>query len=412
MSDSNIKLRFLGGASEVGALSMVMEYRDTSLIFDHGMLPAEPPEYPMRPPIVDVALLTHSHLDHCGMMPSLIRMNDIGVLATHPTVEVSELLLYDSLKIANIEGYPKHFDKIDIKNTKAAFDLVGFNSKRDLGGLEIEAHSAGHIPGSTMYEIRGEETTLFTGDINTMNNRLMWGTHPVKCDNLIMETTYGGEDHPDRLETESEFLDKIDETLDKGGQAIVPVFAVGRTQEILMVLNDNDYDVWYDGMGRTVGRIYQNHEGFIRSHSALKKAMNSANEVKSHSSRKKAMDAEVVVSTSGMIEGGPVLSYIIDKRKDPNTSIMMTGYQVPGTNGERLLEHGMIRDKGATVPVECNVERYDFSAHAGHSELVEFAKGCDPEKIVLMHGDNREMVAEDLSEFDVYMPIEGEELEI
>ena len=193
---------------------------------------------------------------------------------------------------------------------------------------------------------------------------------------------------------------------------MVPVFAVGRTQEILMVLNDRNYDVWYDGMGRTVSRIYQNHEGFIRSIKALRDSVGNANKVKSHSTRKQAMDAEVIVTTSGMLEGGPVLNYLQEIRRDPKSSILLTGYQVEGTNGDMLLNNGMIRDRGATLPVECEVEKYDFSAHAGHSELVEFAKGCEPENIVLMHGDNRKELAKDLDEFDIYMPDEGETIEL
>ncbi|MGM0405280.1 MAG: MBL fold metallo-hydrolase [Thermoplasmatota archaeon] len=366
----------------------------------------------MRSPLVDMAFLTHSHLDHCGMMPALVRQNDVRVLTTHPTLEVTELLLYDSLKIAEIEGYPKHYEKQDIKRTKAAFDMMGYSSKREVGGLEVEIHSAGHIPGSSMFEIKGEENTLFTGDINTQNTRLLWGTNPIECDNLILEATYGGEEHDDRTETEKAFLDKVDETLERGGQVIVPVFAVGRTQEILMLLDDRDYDVWYDGMGRTVSRIYQNHEGFIRSVKALRKSMENANKVKSNSTRKQAMDAEVIVTTSGMLEGGPILSYLQKIRRDPKSSILLTGYQVEGTNGDMLLNNGMIRDRGATLPVECEVEKYDFSAHAGHSELVEFAKGCNPEKIVLMHGDQREKLAEDLDEFEIYMPNEGETIDI
>jgi len=396
----------------VGPLSMVMEYKNTTLIFDHGMLPADPPEYPMRPPLADISFLTHSHLDHCGMIPSLVRTCDVNVLATHPTLEVVELLLYDSLKIAGIEGYPKYFDKGDIKRTKAAFDLMGFNSKRDIGGMEIEVHSAGHIPGSMMAELRGEETVLFTGDINTTNSRLVWGAHPVRCDTLILEATYSGKEHGDRAETENEFLDDIDDVLSRGGQAIVPSFAVGRTQELLMVLNDRGYDVWFDGMGRTVNHIYLNHKGFLRSGKALEKAVNNASPVRSNKTRNRAKEAEVVVTTSGMLEGGPVLDYIMDKRRDPNTGIFLTGYQVEGTNGDRLLKNGMIQDRGATVPVECSVKKYDFSAHAGHSELLDFANGCDPEKIVLMHGDDREELAKDLKEYDVYIPVEGETIEV
>lgn len=407
-----MKLRFLGGVSEVGPLSIELSDRGTDLLLDHGMLPADPPEYPMRSGMVDIALLSHSHLDHCGMLPSLVRSHDVNILSTHPTLEVVDLLLYDSVKIAEIEGYPKYFDKEDIKRTKASFDIVGYNSKRDIGGMEIELHSAGHIPGSAMYELRGEKTTLFTGDINTINTRLLWGAHPVKCDNLILEATYAGEDHPPRIETEKRLLDDIDETLNRGGQVIIPVFAVGRSQEILSILNDRDYDIWFDGMGRTVNRIYLNHEGFIRDVDELEDATNNVNEVTSNKSREGAKKAEVIVSTSGMVEGGPVVEYIMNKRKDKKSSIFLTGYQVPGTNGNKLLEEGRLEDRGVTVPVECEIKKFDFSAHAGHSPIVDFAKGCDPENIVLIHGDQRELLAEDLSEFNVFIPKEGESLEI
>lgn len=407
-----MKLEFLGGVSKVGPLSMLMNNKDMTLIFDHGMLPANPPEYPMRSPLVDIAFLSHSHLDHCGMLPALVRQSPVDVLATHPSIEIAELLLYDSLKIAEIEGYPKHYEKEDIKKTKAAFDIVGYNSKRDIGPMEIEVHSAGHIPGSSMYEIISDETTLFTGDINTVNSRLVWGSHPVKCDNLILESTYAGEEHPDRNEEEKRFLDKVDETLNRGGKVIVPVFAVGRTQEILMLLNERDYDVWVDGMGRTVNRIYRNHGGFLRSVNDLERAIKNTKEVKSKSSRKQAQDSEVIVTTSGMLEGGPVLQYLKNVRRDTKSSVMITGYQVEGTNGSLLLDKGMVKDRGATLPVECDVERYDFSAHSGHSELIEFAEGCDPENIVLMHGEKREELAEDLSDFNIYIPDEGETIEL
>ncbi len=406
-----MKLNFLGGASEVGALSMLMHKDNKTLMFDHGMLPADPPKYPMRAPVVDYGFLTHSHLDHCGMIPALIRQNNVPILATHPTLEVMELLVYDSLKIAGIEGYPKHYEENDIRNAKAAFDLVGYESARSLDGIDISVHSAGHIPGSSMFEIMGDQTTMFTGDINTINTRLLEGTYPVKCDNLIMETTYGGREHPDRKEEEKRFLDKVDEVLKRGGQVIVPSFAVGRTQELLMILDDRSYDVWYDGMGSVVNKIYMSHEGFLREPKELRKAVEHANEVNNESDRKRAKDAEVIVSTSGMLEGGPVLDYIKEVRRDPKSAILLTGYQVEGTNGDRLQEHGTIRDRGATLPVECEVVRFDFSAHAGHEQLIEFAKGCEPENIILCHGDKRGMVAEELSEFEVYMPKEGEELE-
>ena len=119
-------------------------------------------------------------------------------------------------------------------------------------------------------------------------------------------------------------------------------------------------------------------------------------------------------TTSWMLDGGPVVSYIEAIRSDPRSAILLTGYQVEGSNGRKLLENGSMDFRGVTERVECEVLKYDFSAHAGHNELIAFAKGCSPEKIVLMHGDERELLAGDLRSegFDVQLPKNGEKFSL
>jgi putative mRNA 3-end processing factor len=123
---------------------------------------------------------------------------------------------------------------------------------------------------------------------------------------------------------------------------------------------------------------------------------------------------EVILTTSGMLDGGPVVSYIDAIRDDPKSAILLTGYQVEGSNGRKLLETGMLEVKGVSERVQCEVMKFDFSAHAGHNELLAFAKACEPEKIVLMHGDDREILAGDLRSdgFEVLLPQNGEKFEL
>ncbi len=409
-----MRFRFLGGASRVGSLGLVAEQNGMRLLFDYGMTPTSPPGYPEQAPEVDMLLLTHAHVDHSGMVPWVVSRYGMEVLATPATSSVSEILMEDILKISEYEGYPKQYYKRDIKETKRAFREISFGESVYAGGMEIVPHSAGHIPGATMYQLMNGRSYMFTGDINTINTRLVWKAKPVKTDVLIMESTYAGREHPNRAEQEADFLASIDEVISRGGQAIIPSFAVGRTQEMMLLLEKHGYDVWVDGMGKSISFIYLDNPDYIRSESKLKRAIKHVRMVRGRRDREKAArEAEVIVTTSGMMDGGPVLSYVERIKDDPKSGIFLTGYQVEGTNGRKLVETGMLNISGVDERIEAEVKQYDFSAHAGHSELLEFARACEPEDIVLMHGDNRKLLADELEkEFNVYTPAEGEEFEL
>ena len=406
-----VKVKFLGGCEEVGKLGMVMEADDIRLLFEYGISPTKPPSYPAEAPPVDLVLLTHAHLDHSGMIPYLANRQECMVWSTKLTREICHILFIDSLKVAKAEGYAYPFSKHEVKEIYSRFVSVEPSEVRDIGKLKLHVHHAGHIPGSVMFELRGSRTLLFTGDINTINTRLLWGTHPVKCDLLFMEGTYAGRDHPDRRELEKLFLDTIDETVRRGGIAIVPAFAVARSQEMALILANSGFDVWMDGMGEKISKLFLDYPEYIRSSKKLEKALSQLKLVHSNHGRKLALKGEVILTTSGMLDGGPVLWYLEKLRKDPRSAVLLTGYQVPGTNGRQLLEKGTLDFYGVSQKVECQVHYFDFSAHAGHKQLVDFARKCSPEKIVLLHSDNREPLAEDLSDFaEVYTPKDGEEL--
>ena len=400
--------QFLGGASEVGRLGMVLKNGPTSVLFDYGLLPKDPPQYPLPAPPVDGMFVSHAHLDHTGMIPWITRRQDVDVVLTPPTADVADLLLEDSLKIADAEGFDAPFDDHDLRIARRHYRTVDFQDNVDMGELEVTAHPAGHIPGATMYEINGNQTMLFTGDLHTLTTDLVWGARPVKCDTLFIESTYAGRQHPERLKSEYAFLKKIDQVVNRGGLALVPSFAVGRTQDIILTLAKARHEVWLDGMGKKVNSIYVQHPEYIRSVKKLRQAMNHVNVVRNPKERDLALKGEVIVTTSGMLDGGPVLRYLEAIREDSKSAILLTGYQVEGTNGRRLVDEGVIDLWGVDVDIRTEWQKFDFSAHAGHDDLVRFVEAYDPQRVVLMHGENREILGEALEGREVVLPKEGQ----
>jgi len=412
--NNGITSQFLGGSNEVGSLAMVLEADGIRLLYEYGMTPSNPPSFPLPPPPVDITLLTHAHLDHSGMIPWLCSRENHQILSTELTKQISKVLFKDTVKIAKTEGYASPFSNDDVKEAEHSFIPVEINGKKEIGDdTELHFHSAGHIPGSLMFEFIGSKKILFTGDLNVINTKLIKGTKPVKCDILFLETTYAGREHPKREELEKQFLDKISEVVNRGGVAIIPSFAVSRSQELAIILKNSGFNIWFDGMGKRVSKIFLRYPKYLRSADNLKKALNKINLVHSDQGRRLALKSEVILTSSGMMDGGPVLNYMNKLKNDSKSAVLLTGYQVEGTNSRLLIDKGKLNFYGVIENVDCEVQYYDFSAHAGHSELIEFAKACEPEKIVLFHGENRKALVEPLNEFsEVYTPNTSEILNL
>jgi putative mRNA 3-end processing factor len=410
-----MKLTLLGGASEVGSLSAYLEEGGMRLLFDCGLTPSKPPKYPMKPPAVDLAFLSHAHIDHSGMIPWLCANYGMDVVTTKPSVVIGTMLLDDSVKVSSLEGYPAPYDKSDVKLLKRHFQEVRYGDNIEVGGMSMDVHSAGHIPGAAMFQVHSDRSLLFTGDINTLDSHLVSGAKPVKCDVLVIEATYSGRDHPPRAETERHFINKVREVVERGGTAIVPAFAVGRTQEMMMTLMNSGLSIILDGMGWAVNRHYLSMPEYLRAPERLSDAVSQTRVVRNPGDRKAmAGRSNVVITTSGMVDGGPVLEYIAERRNDRNSAVLITGFQVEGTNGRMLMDSGELMLGSEKVKVQCELGFYDFSAHADHNELIKFIKACSPEEVVLCHGDNRAALAADLRDdgFRIHMPKEGQQLEV
>ncbi|HEV2316860.1 MAG TPA: MBL fold metallo-hydrolase [Thermoplasmata archaeon] len=406
-----MELQFLGGASEIGSLGLVVRDSGRTLLFDYGMTPTDPPQYPRPAPLnVDAAFLSHAHLDHSGMTPLLSRLPRARIVATPVTAAVTDLLTRDSLKVAKMEGYLEPYTTEDIRALNSRFEVVPLKSAYRRQGIEVELHAAGHIPGASMFLYRGDHDVLFTGDLSALPSRLVGGASTVECDVLAMESTYAGREHPDRKLTEERLRQRIDEVLEDGGRVLIPAFAVGRAQEVILALAQSGLDVWLDGMARKVNDIYRSAPEALRDSRKFHRAIESVHIVEHSGERRHALrEAEVIVTTGGMLDGGPVLYYLAEMYRDPHHAIFLTGYQVEGSNGRQLVEQGTITIDEVTVRPACQVEAFDFSSHAGHSELVAFAKSTNASKVILMHGDQRPELARSLSEFtEVQMPQNGE----
>ena len=175
----------------------------------------------------------------------------------------------------------------------------------------------------------------------------------------------------------------------RGGTVLIPAFANGRTQDVVMMLHKHlpHLNVHVDGMGKRVAKTHLNHPHLLRDGGELERAWRWAKQVSSKSDKKKALGADVIVTTSGMLEGGPALWYLNRLRHDQKNAIFFTGYQARDTGGRTLLETGTISIYGQEAHVSLDMEQFSFSTHAGHQEILEFARACEAKHVVVYHTD-------------------------
>lgn len=416
-------ISFFGAAQEVGRSSIMLHDNDKRIMFDYGVKLGKGLEYPIQAPDVDALILSHAHLDHCGAIPVLYRHKpDIPAIGTPPSLDLSELLLKDSLKIARIEHKKAHFTEAQMNLYKRRYRRIPYGMQADLLGMNIEMQDAGHVAGSaiTLLERKhGKENKriVYTGDFKLQKQVLHDGAKIVKGDLLIMESTYATRDHPDKAQLVKEFIAKIKETLDNRGNVLLPVFAVGRGQELLTLLYENGLaqHTYVDGMINSATEIILRHPKYITHPHRLSDAVEESNRIRDSTDRRSVLDEpSIILTTAGMLEGGPVLNYIT--RLNEESRIFLTGFQVEGTNGRLLLEKKYVRIDGVPHKIKTPVQFFDFSAHAGREDLYRYARECSPNTIICVHGseENSKALAEALSGegFDAHAPKVGDVIKL
>jgi putative mRNA 3-end processing factor len=409
-----MKLRFLGGVREVGRSAVLV---NDTLLLDYGTKTGNPPSFPVDGPRgIDpgAVVVSHGHLDHAGTVPALLAGDARPpVHWTPPTYELALTLARDTLKLRG-GSYACPFTENDVRRLTQVSTLQDYGEPFEAAGHEVTLYDAGHIPGSAHVLVDdGETRLLYTGDFHTDDQRLVSGTTArPDADVVVCESTYSDVEHEDRAEVERRFAESVRTTLWEGGTVVVPAFAIGRTQEMLVICEAYDLPCYVDGMGTGVTEMLRQYPGFVRDPDALQRATSHARFVTGRDGqRKRIADRNtVIVTTSGMLSGGPAMTYIPEIRSNPTNKIALTGYQVEGTPGRDLLETGSAEIDGRRIPISARVEQYDFSAHADREGLRAFLGAYEDSQVLVNHGDRCSAFAAELRAdgFDAVAPEPGE----
>lgn len=399
-----MELIFHGGAREVGRSCIELKLSnneryllDVGIKFkENGILLPENVENIHQ---VNGVFLTHAHLDHSGGLPLFEHKNlNDPIFCTRQTIAITKLMLRDSFKVARIKNLHPAYNKADLEEVQKDIVKVSFDKWYKHNSLRFKFLNAGHIPGSAMILIEAEKKRiLYTGDINTEKTALMFKaqSNPElenNIDVLISESTNGHRELPKREELNQKFLESIEETIKNNGSVIIPVFSVGRAQEIMILLSKTDLGVpiYSEGLSNKVTRqILSNKSKYIDNKDILSNMFyNKIHWISSEKKRKDALRKQgIFITTSGMLQGGPILSYVKELWHDEKSKIMTVGFQAKNTNGWHLLNEGFLYLDGWKTYVKCKVESYAFSGHADKEGLQNFVKSTNPKQVIFQHGD-------------------------
>ena len=429
------KLTFLGAAGTVTGSKYLVEAEGKRLLVDCGLFQGLKElrlrnwnPLPEKPGSFDWCVLTHAHLDHTGYLPRLVKDGFKGpIYADAATIELCNILLADSAHLqeedaekAGKGGYSKHARPLplyappDVGPVLMALrEIPRADSFTISPQFTVRPHDAGHILGSASLELTITENgkkmvVLFSGDIGRYNQVILKDPEaPPRCDVLLCESTYGDRDHPAGSQ-EDALADVVNRVVKRGGQIVIPAFAVDRTQSIMYIIRKLEdanrippLPVYVDSpMAISVTDLYlRHHEDHDLTFTAEEKKGNPLDAHNVHYMRavadsKKINDVHtpaIIISASGMATGGRVLHHIARLAPDRKNMILLAGFQAEGTRG-RALEEGAktVRIHGEDVPVAAEVINLrQFSAHAGQNELLRWLTGlpAPPRQTYLTHGE-------------------------
>jgi len=379
-----VTVEVLGGGGEVGRMAILVRGSRNTVLLDYGVNFDEEgrPIFPLhvRPRDLTAVVLSHAHLDHCGALPGLYVSSSPPLYTTPLTAELAELMFRDAVKLS---GYYLPYEEEEIRNALRQAKPVNFNEAVELNGDSLMFLNAGHVPGSvmTLMSIDGYRI-LFTGDFNLASSNLLDGADlynvPRDIDLVIMEATYAGGTHPPREKLEEEFIKAVKETLEEGGSVLIPSFTIGRTQELLLTLIKHDVTevpIYVDGLARVANRVISKYPQFLRDPNLYAKAMTYSTEIMGNYFRRNALrDQAVIITPAGMLKGGAAVYYLKRLGGDRRNAVILPSYQAPDSPGYDLLTKGVVRVDNEEIRVNAKVYWFDFSAHSGLEELVNFIR--------------------------------------
>ena len=416
----------LGAASTVTGSKHLLETGGARILVDCGLFQGvknlralnwEP--LAVDPSSIDAVIVTHAHLDHTGYLPRLVRDGFSGpIVSTPATAAVAEIILRDSAYLQerdaaflNKHKASKHhpalplYDSDDARRAIEMFATHPFGQEFTLtSGPVLTFRRAGHILGASTVDVSwAGRRIVFTGDLGRYDDPIMFDPEPVPAaDYLVMESTYG-----DRVRENTDPVDElariIDATVDRGGTVVVPAFAVGRAQTLLYYLwtlrqagRLPDVPVYLDSpMAINASNLLGTYSGDHRLTPAIYEGMCDMATYTRDSEQSMKISAstepKIVISASGMATGGRILHHLKAFAPDPRNTIMITGYQVPGTRGASIIAgEKEVRIYGEWVPINAQVANLAMlSAHADADELIRWTKGftSPPKQVFVVHGE-------------------------
>ena len=429
-----VRVTALGSYREVGRAMHLVPTNESKVLVDCGAKPttnrSEVEPFFTAPELLpldnlDAIVITHAHIDHIGMLPVLFKYGYRGpVYCTPPTRDLMTLLQIDYIKVAQAEGNESPYSKADIQECIKHIVDVNWGDKTDISpDIKMTMENAGHILGSSSVymqigEGKGEHKLLFSGDIKYEKSWLFDAATVrfPKVETLVIESTYGGPQdiQPTRQQASQELQDLIQDSLGRGSKIFCPVFAVGRSQEVMIAIdqlfksgNIKPVTVWLDGMISEATAIHSSHPNFL-NRDLRGKMLKGGAENPFNSPWFKQVDSReqrdsilldpspcIVLATSGMMTGGPIVEYFKHWAPEPSNTLCFVGYQASGTLGRRLQQgHPQVplSDGGQTlmVDVRCNTVTIDgFSGHSDRNQLFDYVSALNPtpRKIICHHGD-------------------------
>ncbi len=433
--DLNIRLTALGGFREVGRSCILMQTRDSNILLDVGLNVGNPidrfpffdiPEFSIRD--LDAVIISHAHLDHCGLVPFLYKYGYRGpVYCTLPTRNLSTMLQLDFIQICEKEGNPPPYSKRDVKQTVLHTIPLSWGKVTDIApDIKLTLHNSGHILGSSMVHLhfgKGGYNFVYTGDFKFQKTRLLEKANVKfpRVESLLIESTYGGPQDriPSRQESERELRQILNTTLKRGGKVLIPVLAVGRAQELIIVLEEyvskgliDKVPIFLDGLISEATAIHTANPDFLSSDLKEKILHQGKNPFLSDyfstvSSQDERLDIVqggpcIILATSGMLIGGPSVQYLRALAEDSNNSLIFVSYQVQKTLGSRLQkgfrEFQYVDAKGRTQLVKVNLKIFTlegFSGHSSRSQISQFLRRIQPRPklVIVNHGEESKCVS-------------------
>jgi cleavage and polyadenylation specificity factor subunit 3 len=401
----------------------VLEFRGTTVMLDIGIHPGYegvnglPYLDRIEPDAIDVLLITHFHLDHAAALPYLTeRTNFKGrIFMTHPTKAVLRLLLGDYLKLLeNRNARPEDvlYTEAELHKCIDKIELVDFHTTVTVGGLSFYALNAGHVLGACMFMMEiGGRSVLYTGDYSMEDDRhLMAAELPnTKPDLLIVEATYGVQVHASRAEREARFTGTIERVVTRGGRCLIPVFALGRAQELLLILDEywqanphlQNIPIWYASkLASRALRVYQTYANMMNHR--IRAQMDVSNPFSFRFIQNlKSIDVNsfddsgpsVVFASPGMLQSG-VSRQLFDRwASDPKNGVLIAGYAVEHTLAKEIMSQPkeVVTQEGKRQPLNALVDYVSFSAHVDFVQNRSFITQVAPKHVILVHGQKDEM---------------------